>query len=194
MRQRLKKLTSKQTCLSLPLIMLANVRSLQNRFDELQKNTRYQWAYKDANLICITETWLDDMIADSELYLDGFGVQVRLDCDCNNSGKKHGGGLCVYMHEVWCKTVRIWESYCSQDIELLSVTFRPRYLPCEYSQLNLIIVYIPPSCNITHTAEAVAVCAHRIESDAPDSPVLMFKVLISIVADSTRYSLHISNI
>lgn len=172
-RQRLKRLSGKQRHPPLPSIMLANVRSLRNKLDELQANTKYQWAYKEANLICITESWLDNTIADSELSLDGFGVPLRLDRDCNISGKKHGGGLCVYIKEAWCRTVKIRESYCSPDIELLSVNLRPRYLPREFGQLNIVTVYIPPSGNVTRAAEVVSACTHRIESDAPDSPVLI---------------------
>ena len=103
-----------------------------------------QWAYKEAHLICITESDLNDTIPDSQLSIDGFGVPLRLDRDLDKSPKKSGGGLCMYVHEAWCKTVKIRETYCSPDIELLSVNLRPRYLPREFGQLNAVLVYVPP--------------------------------------------------
>ena len=174
MRQRLKRLTAAgKKCPPLPSIILANVRSLRHKVDALQANVRCQRAYEGAHLICITESALDDTIPDSELSIDGFGVPIRLDRDFNKSNKKTGGGLCMYIHEAWCKTVKTRETYCSPDIELLSVYLRPRYLPREFGQLNIVLVYIPPSGNDTRAAEVIAACVHRIENDAPDSPVFI---------------------
>lgn len=81
MRQRLKRLTGKRRSPPLPSIILANVRSLRNKLDELQANITCQWAYREASLICLTETWLDNTITDSALSLDGFGSPLRLDRD-----------------------------------------------------------------------------------------------------------------
>lgn len=65
-RQRLKRLTGTSKCPPIPPIVLANVRSLWNKLDELHANITCQWAYRQANLICLTETWLDNTIADSD--------------------------------------------------------------------------------------------------------------------------------
>lgn len=92
-KQRLKRLTGTQKSPPLPSIILANVRSLCKKLDELQANILCQWAYKEASLVCLTETWLDKTIVDSELSLDGFGPLLRLDRDTVSSMKKHGGGL-----------------------------------------------------------------------------------------------------
>lgn len=73
--------------------MLANVHSLRNKLDELQANISYQWAYKEASLTCLTETWLENTNADSELLLDGFGILLRLGQDTVSCQKKHSGGL-----------------------------------------------------------------------------------------------------
>lgn len=83
-----KRLASTQVCLLLLSIILDNLRSLRNKLDELQENITCHWVYKEASLICLTEIRLDDIIANSELYLDGFGTPLRLDCDTASSQKK----------------------------------------------------------------------------------------------------------
>ena len=172
-RQRLKRLTGTSKCPPLPSIVLANVRSLRNKLDELHANITCQWAYSQANLICLTETWLDNNIADSELSMDGFGTPLRLDRNTVSSLKSHGGGLCVYVNQEWSRTAVVKDSCCTPDLELLAVSFRPKYLPREFSQLSLLLVYIPPSGNVTRASETIAACVHKIECASPDSPVLI---------------------
>lgn len=83
----------------LPSILLAHVLSLQNKLDELHANVSCQWLSKDTGLICVTETWLDSTIADSQPSLSGFGTPIRLDRDTVRSQKKYGGGGCVYANQ-----------------------------------------------------------------------------------------------
>lgn len=66
-REKLKRLAGVGLCPPLPSVILANVRSLRNKLDELQANCKLQWAYKEASLICITESWLDRSIPDTVL-------------------------------------------------------------------------------------------------------------------------------
>ncbi|KAK7882241.1 hypothetical protein WMY93_028415 [Mugilogobius chulae] len=153
--------------------MLANVRSLRNKIDELQAHCNLQWAYKEANLICITETWLDHTITDAELFLDGFGVPLRADRDNAKSGKKIGGGLCVYVNTSWSRTANIRETYCSPDVELLCVSFRPKYLPREFGKVTLIVVYVPPSGNDARATDVIVDCAQRVQASSPDSPLFI---------------------
>ena len=136
-RQRLKRLTGTRKSPPLPSIIPANVHSLHNKLDELQANISCQWAYKEASLICLTETWLDNTIVDSELLLDGFGTPLRLDRDTVSCQKKHGGGLCVYLNKDWGRTADVKDSCCTPDLEMLAVSFRPKYLPREFGQLAL---------------------------------------------------------
>lgn len=53
--------------------------------------------YRDSCLLCFTETRLKDTIDDSLL--------VRTDHDPLVTGKKVGGGVCVYVNERWCKNI-----------------------------------------------------------------------------------------
>ena len=62
-----------------------NIRSLLPKLDELRilaRNTR-------AACICITETWFDNTVFDSEIQIAGYDLR-RKDRSC------HGGGVCIY--------------------------------------------------------------------------------------------------
>ena len=71
----------------LPSIVMGNARSLNNKIDELAANTRYLSAYREAGIVCITETWLHDTHPDSCFEPDGFKI-YRGD-RTKDSGKKH---------------------------------------------------------------------------------------------------------
>ncbi|KAG7522125.1 hypothetical protein JOB18_013791 [Solea senegalensis] len=127
--------------------MLASVQSLRNKVDELQANVKFLEEYKNACLLAITETWLKDHDLQSDLRIDGFGEPVRLDRDPTVTGKSLGGGLALYINRSWCGNVIVRESLCAPDIELLSVSLRPFYLPREFTQLFVTLVYIHPKAN-----------------------------------------------
>lgn len=73
---------------------MGNVRSLLNKMDELAALSRLQQEYQECSLTLFTETWLNDLIPDSLVQLDGFNL-VRADRDMRGSGKKTGGGMCT---------------------------------------------------------------------------------------------------
>ncbi len=143
-RLKLKKLGFKR--IPLPSIILANVQSLRRKINELQANVRCLREYRDACMIALTETWLNGKDCDTELSLDGFGAPLRLDRDPPVTGKSQGGGVCLYVNNRWAKTVIVREEMCTADIELLTVSIRPFYLPREFQQLFISVVYIHPNC------------------------------------------------
>ena len=62
------------------------IRSLLSKTDELRilaRDTR-------AASICITETWLDGTIFDSEIHIDNYFVR-------RNNRNRHGDGVCLYI-------------------------------------------------------------------------------------------------
>ena len=64
--------------------------------------------------------------------------------------------VCLYVNERWCKTVIVSEQLRTSDIELLSVSLRPRYLPREWPHYNYVpVVYIDPKANVDQSAERV---------------------------------------
>ena len=59
-RQRLAKLP-------FPSVLLANVQSLENKWDELKARISYQRDIKNCNVLCFTELWLNDDIKNIQL-------------------------------------------------------------------------------------------------------------------------------
>ncbi len=131
-----RRLRRYKTRTPLPSIVLANTRSLRPKvpnynFDELCAYVQYMEEFKNSCLLCFSETWFDSRITDESVYVHGFGMPFRSDRDPLASGKQHGGaGMCLYVHEQYCNraNVTVRSQLCTRDIDLLSVSLRPRYL------------------------------------------------------------------
>ena len=100
-RRRLKKARTRPP---LPSIILSNVRSLRPKapnttYDELLANVVFRIEFREACMLCFTETWFCDNISDDSVAIDGFGSPFRCDRDCDVTGKKRGGGVCMYIKE-----------------------------------------------------------------------------------------------
>lgn len=91
-RQRLKREGLRR--IPLPTITLANIQSLRGKIDELRANVQSLEEYKNSCLLALTETWLKERDADSELDIPGFGEPLRLDRNSTVTGKSLGGGVC----------------------------------------------------------------------------------------------------
>jgi hypothetical protein len=152
--------------LAMPSIILGNAQSLRNKTDELEACVRYLREYREANLVCLSETWLSGMDLDPDL--PGFSV-MRSDRSRTATGKKQGGGVCVYVNEKWCTNVTAREEFCSKDIELLSVALRPFYLPREFQRVFVSVVYIPPKADVKAAADKIREVVMKQESTCPDS-------------------------
>ena len=103
-RRRLKKARIRPP---LPSIILSNVRSLRPKapnttFDELLANVAFMSEFREACMLCFTDTWFCDNISDDSVAIDGFGSPFRCDRDCDLTEKKRGGGVCMYINEAWC--------------------------------------------------------------------------------------------
>ena len=167
-RQRLRRMKYKPP---LPSIILANVRSLKGlKMDELRANATHLNEYRDACMMAFTETWFDNSVSDRGTFVDGFGCPTRLDRDRKATGKEKGGGVCLYVNERWCKTVMVREQLCTPDIELLSVSLRPLYLPREFPQLFVTVVYIHPKANVNRAAQHICDVTQKLDSLSPDAP------------------------
>ncbi|KAI2652653.1 RNA-directed DNA polymerase from mobile element jockey [Labeo rohita] len=71
----------------LPSILLANLRSLANKSDELQLLTRTNKDFLNSAALCFMETWLNGTIPDSALHVTGFQL-IRADRVTESSGKR----------------------------------------------------------------------------------------------------------
>ena len=117
--------------------MFGNVGSARNKETEQAACVKFLHEYRQNNLICLTEMWRTE--TDSDPDLPDFTV-YRLDRTVKETDKTKGGGVCVKSR--WCTNVTIKESLCCGDIELLSVALHPFYLPREFNQVFLTVVYI----------------------------------------------------
>ncbi|KAK0136684.1 hypothetical protein N1851_027131 [Merluccius polli] len=129
----------------LPTIFLSNARSIRGKMDEI----RLHMAAKRINYNCccmiFTETWLDSTSPDAAIELAG-RTAYRADRTAD-SGKKIGGGLCIYTNNSWCTNVAVVSKLCSPEVELMLLKCRPFYLPREFTAVYICAVYIPPDAN-----------------------------------------------
>ena len=123
--------------------------------------------FREANLMCLSETWLTENDGDPEI--PGFTV-VRGDRSLHETGKRRGGGVCVYVNRHWCSIITVKEQLCTEHLELLTVALRPYYLPREFNQLFITAVYIHPAADVKLAGEGVGQVIHRLSSLSPDSP------------------------
>ena len=76
----------------LPSIVFGNAQSIRNKTEELEATVKFYHEFRDANLMCLSETWLTENDGDTEI--PGFTV-VRGDRSLDETGKRRGGGVCV---------------------------------------------------------------------------------------------------
>ena len=120
--------------------------------------------------MAFTDTWFDKNVGDSGTFIKGFGCPTRLDRDKQTTGKEKGGGVCYYVNELWCKTVSVCEQLCTTDIELLSLSLRPLYLPSEFPQLFVTAIYIHPKANVDRAAQRICDVTQNIDVLSTDAP------------------------
>ena len=167
-RTRLRK---KGTKPALPTIILGNVRSLPNKMEELETLSRYMNEYRDSCLLAFTETWLKESIPDNVIDIPHFDV-VRGD-RTEQSGKSKGGGVCLYINQKWCNNWDVKEVVCLPDIELITVGLRPFYLPREFPQIFITVVYIHPRADVEIASELLAAKVNHYASLSPDAPTFI---------------------
>ena len=158
-QQRLRRRCNKPP---LPSILLSNARSLRNKMEELRLNARVCHEYRESCLMVFTESWLQDDFPDELIQVPGF-TTVRMDRNAN-SGKRRGGGICMYIRDAWCGNYTIKDTVCSPDLELLCLSLRPFHLPRDYGNIFICAVYIPPSGNASRAATRIAEIASTSSS------------------------------
>ena len=109
--------------------------------------------------ICFTETWLTEQT--TNVGLDGY-ITIRFDRNKGNMIviNKCATNLCVR------------ERISTPPYEILTVSFRPHYLPHELGQVTVILVHIPGP-DYTGAAERVAECYNRTINRSIDQAVFV---------------------
>ena len=59
------------------------------------------------------------------------------------------------------------------DIEIVSISCRPFYLPPEFSTIYAVLVYVPPSANYTVAAETITQHMNELDHLSPSAPKLL---------------------
>ncbi len=139
---------------AIPTIVLANVRSLDNKLDYIRLLHSTQRTVRDCCAFVFTETWLNNSVPDCAIQLDQLTC-YRADRALVQGGKTRGGGLCVYINDAWCRDAVVVCKHCSPLVEFMIIKWRPFYLPGEYTAILLVAVYIPPSSNNNNRSEAL---------------------------------------
>jgi hypothetical protein len=119
-----------------PSILLANMQSLENKTDDLRLQLADQWNIKNCNILCFTESWLNDDTDNIEL--EGFSMH-RQNREAK-SGKTRGGGVCLFVNNSWCWCLILKKS---RGIAWL-ISCSPHYLPREFSSILFVAIYVPP--------------------------------------------------
>lgn len=115
----------------------------------------HKLVHHESGLTAITETWFSEDVLDSFIQIDGF-THIRQDRK-TGSGKSRGGGVGIYVRDNWCRNIAVRSRICNPDLELLLVTLRPHYLPREFTNIFVCVVYVPPSGNATRAANYMTV-------------------------------------
>ena len=80
------RLRSRSLRPALPAIVLANVRSLRNKADELFNMLSFNREFKDSSVLCFTETWLDSTTPDEAVCPQSHSM-FRVDRSYELTGK-----------------------------------------------------------------------------------------------------------
>ena len=129
----------------LPTIYLTNCNHILNKLDEL-----YLLAIDNSNdleILCLSETWLDDFTPDSVCALPGFKTYRK------DRATGQGGGVLCYVHNDivtlsaqinFGSSVDIIDGFSTSNFEVLWLLLRPKIMPRPFSQLIIVTVYCPP--------------------------------------------------
>ena len=129
----------------LPTILNLNSRSVVNKLDEIT----HLLDFHCVDIAGVTETWLSDTVPPSITTIDGYS------CERRDKVEKKGGGVLAYIRE---NIPYNRQGYLeSNDVESLWVLVRDKCMPRQYSQILIVVVYVPPNaCDYTTINHIVA--------------------------------------
>ena len=106
------------------------MRSLLPKIDEL----RIICSLSKPDIVCIVESWLDDVIDDCEISIQGYSV-FHLDCS------RHGGGLLIYVKSMFTCSVLFTGT---TEFECIVATVSCLVNPSPGSDVSVCLLYRPP--------------------------------------------------
>ncbi|KAK0141960.1 RNA-directed DNA polymerase from mobile element jockey [Merluccius polli] len=162
------RLTANPQKLAVPTLLLANVRSIDNKLDYIRLWRASQRNVRNCCVSVFTETWLSENIADAGVQLEGL-ILHRADRVASLTGKQRGGGLAVYINKSWCQDSVVVSTLCSSNIEFMTVKCRPFYTPRELTAVIVTAVYVPPSANCKEAMAELYTNISETQTDHPDA-------------------------
>lgn len=102
------------------VIVHLNVRSLINKVDII----RYLISDSDIDCLCLTETWLRDIISDNLIHIEGYKLW-RIDREVKDKNGKviRGGGICIYLKDKYEGELIDLPNHNQENIEMLCLRF-----------------------------------------------------------------------
>ena len=116
----------------IPRMLLSNVRSVNNKIDEIAVIANEN----KVDLIALTETWTDENTSPDFLSINGFVLFSK------SRTERRGGGVALYVND--CFNPRILPVIIPNEIEAIWVIIRPKLLPREISCIIVCVMYFPP--------------------------------------------------
>lgn len=99
------------------------------------------------------------------------GLEAHFDwTNQRRSQTSNAEGVCASTLIKDCNIVIIRESICTPDIELLTISLRPYYVPWEFQQLFFTVVYNHPRANADAATQLIADVTHRLELIYREAP------------------------
>ncbi|KAK3542705.1 hypothetical protein QTP70_000114 [Hemibagrus guttatus] len=120
------------------------------------------------------------------MELPGFST-VRRDRDTKVRRKQKGGGLAIYVNTSWCNPghVTIKISNCCRDIKLLAASLSPYYLPQEFGQAIVLILYIPPRADAEVVCDVIHSTVARLQTQHLEALLLISGDFNHVTLDTT---------
>ena len=81
--------------------------------------------------------------------------------------KQLGGGLGKLVNNKWATNFTVRETVNTKHYEMLTVSLRPHYLPREFGQITVTLVYVPGP-DFTLAADRIAENYNKVVSRSPD--------------------------
>lgn len=80
---------------------MQNMHSFSNKVEELLANVNHNYIYRHCSMAWFTEIWLTMTTPSSYVRMDGWTLH-KYDRDAAKMGWKSGGGVCLYLNNLWC--------------------------------------------------------------------------------------------
>ena len=167
----------------MPIVLNANVRSIQNKLDE----TSITLQQYGADIACFTETWCNDQIPDSALTIDGFS-QIRRD-----RNHKRGGGLLCYIRQT-IPITRVWSELDDEQLETIWITLRPHRLPRTFSHITIGLIYHPPGSPNRPMLNHIRKCLDTVLQKHPSTAIFLMGDFNTLPANQLLGSFNLKQI